>query len=79
MLRVCRAVNVIRAGCCRCPNTLMVSGQDADMVLLTLLTTLEAEGWSLDASARRICAACSKADENRAWGLVLLRTGARRA
>jgi hypothetical protein len=60
-------VNVARAGCCRCPNALVVSGPDAGVVLLALLEALEAEGWSLDALGRRVCAACST-DKNRAWG-----------
>jgi hypothetical protein len=65
---VSRAVNVVRAGCCRCPHALVVSGPDAGVVLLTLLEALAAEGWSLDALGRRVCAACSRADEARARG-----------
>jgi hypothetical protein len=61
------AVNVARAGCCRCPNALVASGPDAGVVLLALLEALEAEDWSLDALGRRVCAACSKADEDHAW------------
>jgi hypothetical protein len=61
-------VNVARAGCCRCANALVASGPDAGVVLLTLLEALEAEGWSLDALGRRVCATCSQADEDRAWG-----------
>ncbi len=64
-----RAVNVARAGCCRCPNALVVSGHDADVVLLALLEALAAEGWLLDALGRRVCAACSMAGEDRASGL----------
>ena len=30
------AVNVARAGCCRCPNALVASGPDAGVVLLAL-------------------------------------------
>jgi hypothetical protein len=70
------AVNVVRAGCCRCPHALVVSGPDADVVLLALLEALAAEGWSLDALGRRVCAACSTADEDRASGL---KAGAARA
>jgi hypothetical protein len=64
------AVNVARAGCCRCPNALVVSGPDAGVVLLALLEALEAEGWSLDALGRRVCAACSTPDEDRARGAM---------
>ncbi len=62
------AVNVVRAGCCRCPRALVVSGPDAGVVLLALLEALAAEGWSLDAIGRRVCAACSTPDEDRARG-----------
>jgi hypothetical protein len=61
-------VNVARAGCGRCANALVASGPDAGVVLRTLLEALAAEGWSLDALGRRVCATCSKADEDRAWG-----------
>jgi hypothetical protein len=61
-------VNVVRAGCCRCANALVVSGPDAEVVLLTLLEALAAEGWSLDALGRRVCAACATPDEDRARG-----------
>ena len=69
-------MNVTRAGCCWCPNALVVSGHDAEVVLLALLEALEAEGWSLDALGRRVCAACSMSDEDPAWGL---KAGAARA
>jgi hypothetical protein len=63
---VSRVVNVARAGCCRCPNALVASGPDAAEVLLMLLEALESKGWTLDAVGRRVCAACSRADEARA-------------